>query len=152
MDIHASGAINETFAVLINGNPYYIDSKDGEACLSLYNLSNDDYYVEVSLNESEYEFNEVKSQFEIRFRQNIASSVAILGDNAVINIEIPGANGNVTVIVDNMSDVVELNGGQATYTVENISLGNHTLMLIYEIRNSTTNQRYSGLNLNLTFP
>ena len=131
LDILASEAINETFTVLINGNRYYIDSKDGVACLKLYNLSNEHYNVEVLLNESEYEFNDVKSQFEIRFRQDIDSSIAILDGDAVINIEIPGAGGNVAVIVDNMSDVVELNGGQATYTVENISLGNHTLVLIY---------------------
>ena len=131
LNILASGVINETFTVLINGNPHYIDSKDGVACLKLYNLSNDDYNVEVLLNESEYEFNEVKSQFEIRFRQDIDSSVAILDGDAVINIEIPGASGNVAVIVDDVRGVVELNSSHAVYIVKNISLGNHTLVLIH---------------------
>lgn len=131
LDIHASGAINETFTVLINGHPYYADSKDGVACLKLYNISNYDYDVEVLLNESEYEFNEVKSQFKIRFRQDIDSSVAILDGDAVINIEIPGASGDVSVIVDDVSDVVELNSSHAVYIVKDISLGNHTLVLIH---------------------
>ena len=134
VNIYASNLINETFTVLINGTPQTVVSKDGVASLSLCDLSNGDYEVKVLLDEEEYEFNEVNSHFTIENVEsaNITSNVEIIGDDAIINISVENASGRVNVIVDGVSDVVELNNSQASYIIKNITLGNHTLVIIYD--------------------
>ena len=134
VNIYASNLINETFTVLINDTPQTVVSKDGVASLSLYNLSNGDYEVKVLLDEEEYEFNEVNSHFTIECIEsaNITSNVEIMGDDAIINISVENASGRVNVIVDGISDVVELNNSQASYIIKNIVPGNHTLVIIYD--------------------
>ena len=134
INVFGSNRINETFTVLVNNRPHNATSKDGVATLILPDLANDVYNVKVSLNESEYEFNEAETQFTINIEDNveIESSIEISGDDAIINIEIGDVSGNVNVIVDGNSNVYQLAGGKANHTVKDISAGNHTLIIIYE--------------------
>ena len=134
INVYGSNHINETFTVLVNNKPYYIDSKDGIASLRLSNLSADVYNVNVSLDESEYEFNEVSSQFIIyEYRHvEINNTVEISGGDAIINIEVGNASGNVVVIIDGVSDIVKLDNGLASYTFKDIQPGNHSLVIIYD--------------------
>ena len=134
INVFGSNRINETFTVLVNNRPHNATSKDGVATLKLFDLANDVYNVKVSLNESEYEFNEAETQFTINIADNvqIESSIEISGDDAIINIEIGDVSGDVNVIVDGNSNVYQLSGGKANHTVKDISAGNHTLIIIYE--------------------
>ncbi|WP_405277715.1 Ig-like domain repeat protein [Methanobrevibacter sp.] len=134
INVFGSNRINETFTVLVNNRPHNATSKDGVATLKLPDLANDVYNVKVTLNESEYEFNEAETQFTINIADNvqIESNIEISGDDAIINIEIGNVSGNVNVIVDGNSNVYQLAGGKANHTVKDISAGNHTLIIIYE--------------------
>ena len=100
INVYGSNRINETFTVLVNNKPYNATSKNGVATLILSDLANDVYNVKVALNESEYEFNEVETQFTINIEDNvqIESSIEISGDDAIINIEIGDVTGNVNEI------------------------------------------------------
>ena len=154
INVYGSNRINETFTVLVNNKPYNATSKNGVATLILSDLANDVYNVKVALNESEYEFNEVETQFTINIEDNvqIESSIEISGDDAIINIEIGDVTGNVNIIVDGNSNVYTLAGGKANHTVKDISAGNHTLIIIYENKKFkseifTVPKRQSGIEL-----
>ena len=132
INIYGTNGINETFAVIVNNEPYYVDSKDGFAKLELRNLSIGDYNVNVLLNEDEYEFNEASDNFVITEGPiEIDASIALSDDDALINIEITVASGSVDVIVDGDTHTVSINDGRADYTVEDIAPGNHSVVIAY---------------------
>ena len=133
ISIYASNRINETFTVLINNNPRTVESKDGIVTLKLYGLSDGEYNVSVLLNEDEYEFNEAKSSFIIQYGKsaNVTADVENINGDAIINISVENATGYVTVIVDGVRDIVELENSHASYEVKNITPGNHSLVIIY---------------------
>ncbi|MBQ7928371.1 MAG: Ig-like domain repeat protein, partial [Methanobrevibacter sp.] len=134
LNIYASKRINETFTVLINDRPQSVAGKDGIATLKLFGMTDGDYDVRVLLDEDEYEFNDANSQFTIQYGKsaNITSHVESVGDDAQINITVENATGYVKVIVDGVSDILELNNSQAVYVVKDIAPGNHSLVVIYE--------------------
>jgi len=131
INVLASNRINETFAVLVNNKTYNIKSEDGFAGLKLNNLSAGIYNVSVLLNEDEYEFNEAASHFTIEKLAEIYTEIIKENDDVIITIEVVNATGNVSVIIDGVSDIVELNNSVANYTVKNIAPGNHSLVVIY---------------------
>ena len=133
VNVFGSNHINETFMILVNEENYNVTSKDGIACLKLYNLTNGIYNVTVALNEEEYEFNEAKSQFIINVEDTVEinNDIEISGNGALINVIIENAPGSVNIIVDGVENVVELSEGQANYTLENIAPGNHSLVIAY---------------------
>ncbi|WP_296883799.1 Ig-like domain-containing protein [uncultured Methanobrevibacter sp.] len=54
------------------------------------------------------------------------------GEEAVIDIAIPGATGNVSVIVDGVETVVALDeNGTAKYTVPAVGAGDHSVVVVY---------------------
>lgn len=133
INVYGSNRFNDLVYVLVDNRTHTLKSNDGIASLNLYNLSNGRYEVCVFLNESEYEFNEEISNFTIQFHQSagITSDVAIDGNDAFINVRIENATGNVTVIVDGIPHVVELNDSRAVCIIENISPGNHSLVIVH---------------------
>ena len=70
LTFNLSKAINDKLTLRINNESYGIDVVEGIASLNLFNLANDIYNVEVSLNESVYDYNELRSQFIIDVKQS----------------------------------------------------------------------------------
>ncbi len=132
INVLVSNRINETFTVLVNNRTHYIKSEDGFASLKLNNLSGGFYNVSVLLNEDEYEFNDAGSQFTIEQLTEIYTEIIKENDDVIIYIEVANSTGNISVIVDGVSEVVELNNSAANYTVKNIAPGNHSLVVIYD--------------------
>ena len=53
------------------------------------------------------------------------------GDNITVDVAVPGATGNVTVIVDGESTVVPLSEGTASVPIDNIGVGKHGIVVMY---------------------
>ena len=53
------------------------------------------------------------------------------GENATVKVDIPGATGNVSVIVDGVERTVPLVNGFVEYPLDNLSGGNHSVVVIY---------------------
>ena len=54
------------------------------------------------------------------------------GENATVSVEIPGATGNVSVIIDGKETVIKLDeNGKANYTIPEMGAGNHSVVVIY---------------------
>ncbi|MEE1128642.1 MAG: hypothetical protein UHW99_01535, partial [Methanobrevibacter sp.] len=51
--------------------------------------------------------------------------------NATVDVSIPNATGNVTVIVDGVEHVVPLVNGSASYDIENVTAGDHSVVVVY---------------------
>jgi len=54
-----------------------------------------------------------------------------VGEDVPIAVDVPGATGNVTVIVDGEETVIPLVDGKANYTVPAIAAGDHSIVVIY---------------------
>ena len=54
-----------------------------------------------------------------------------IGYDVPVTVSIPGATGNVTVIVDGKEHSIELKDGIATHTIEKITSGNHDITAVY---------------------
>ncbi len=68
-----------------------------------------------------------------KLKEEISINVgeAIIGQDTLVNVSIPGATGNVTVIVDGKKQDIPLENGNANYTIENITAGDHSIVVVY---------------------
>jgi len=71
-----------------------------------------------------YEYNEASG--------NITIVVDEINKNATIDIDMPGATGNVSVIIDGKEFTVPLVDGKLNYPVDGFASGNHSIVVIYE--------------------
>ena len=55
-----------------------------------------------------------------------------VGDDANVTVDVPGATGNISVIVDGVEKVVPLVNGKAAVPIENISAGEHSVVVVYD--------------------
>ncbi|MBE6498494.1 MAG: hypothetical protein E7Z81_09550 [Methanobrevibacter sp.] len=55
-----------------------------------------------------------------------------VGEDTNVTVEIPGATGNVSVIVDGIEKVVPLVNGTAVVPIENLTAGEHSVVVVYE--------------------
>ena len=90
-----SKSINDALTVVLNNDSYVIDVVDGVGFLTLFDLENGVYNISVSLNEDDYDFNAVQSQFVIDMKQ-----INILCDDIIINDE-ENFIYNITLIDEN---------------------------------------------------
>ncbi len=63
---------------------------------------------------------------------NISVAVDEINKNATIDIDMPGATGNVSIIIDGEEFSVPLVDGKLNYPVDGLSSGNHSIVVIYE--------------------
>ncbi|MDO5861068.1 Ig-like domain repeat protein, partial [Methanobrevibacter sp.] len=131
INVYATNNINETFMLLINNKTYNITSKNGLASLKLYNLSNGIYDVTVFMDEDEYEFNEINSQFVIDMDDlpEINTNIVMSDADVTVNIDAGNAEGSVVVIIDGAYAIVNLDKGRANYTIKDIAPGNHSIII-----------------------
>ena len=58
-------------------------------------------------------------------------SEIIVGESAIITVNVPGKTGSVTLIIDNKRETIILNDGIAQKTIENVTAGNHVIKAFY---------------------
>ena len=55
-----------------------------------------------------------------------------IGETGTITVTIPDATGSVKIIFDGESNIIDLEDGVATYDVEKVTAGNHSIVVIYD--------------------
>ena len=70
------------------------------------------------------------------------------GDSATVKVEIANATGDVVIIVDGAEEKVPLENGIVNYPLENLSAGNHSVVVIYP-GDDTHSSAYSASSFNV---
>ena len=70
------------------------------------------------------------------------------GDSATVKVEIANATGDVVIIVDGVEDKVPLVNGTVNYPLDNLSAGNHSVVVIYP-GDDTHSSAYSASSFNV---
>ena len=92
-------------------------------------INNEDGFYSSSSDEEFFTVAPVKEETNVTI--DVPSDVKE-GDDASVDVSIPGATGNVTVIVDGKETTVSLDeDGNASVPLENISAGDHNVVVIY---------------------
>ena len=145
--------VDGEYLVYVDGNPYTVDVADGIGSITVSNLTSGSHDVLVTVADDNYSgFN--STSFDVIFnRQASEISVnisSIKAGDVIVDIKInPNATGNVSVIVDSVETVVELNeNGTVSIPVNNITAGEHSIVVIYN-GDSTHDSAYKISNFTL---
>ena len=137
IEIDIPGATG-SISVIVDGVETSIPLEDGKASITLDKLSSGDHSV-VVLYDGDGNIAGVHTAAVIsvpaadvgnKTKIDIPTDIKA-GEDTPINIDIPGATGNVSVIVDGKETVIPLVDGKASYTLSNMSEGDHSFVLIY---------------------
>ncbi|WP_407410783.1 Ig-like domain repeat protein [Methanobrevibacter sp.] len=117
----------------------YVDVENGVAVLEDVLKAGDYTVVATYMGDKKFNANETSSEFTISDKQKEDSNVTInipedikVGEDIPIEVSIPGATGNVSVIVDGKETIVPLDeNGKASVSIENITAGDHNVVVIY---------------------
>ena len=130
---------------------------NGEATFSILNLPADNYLVEA------YYVGNIKylpssstkpvSVLKYNSTTSILRGDVQLGDDVVLTINVlPDAMGNVTLLINNIPQIIYLTNGKASYTINNIVKGDYDIKAIYNGDNkylsSEDNDKFSVGKLN----
>ena len=137
-EIHIKSGENISIAVevILDGKKYSLNLVNGEAILIVSGLNANTYTVSAySEGNLFYMHSNCSNQFTVDKLApdvNVAIGEIKLGEDVIVSINIPHATGNVNVIVDGVGVVVSLDvNGNATYTIDSISAGNHSVVVAY---------------------
>ncbi|WP_427831781.1 beta strand repeat-containing protein [Methanobrevibacter intestini] len=128
----ATGNVTFTIGDMIK----VVDVVDGKAILTVKDLASGDYTVDAtyngdvkyltSSNSSSFKVSKVESKVDISV-DNIE-----IGKDAVVTVSVTsGATGNVTVVINGKSQVVELKDSKATVTIENLTADDYKIEATY---------------------
>ena len=120
----------------INDNHYYANVTDGKAILVLDSLPADDYTVNVTyLGDENYTGKSDTASFKVTKNNStvgITPQTISVGENEVITFTLPDdATGNLTVVVNDKTYNVPVDGGNATLTIPGLFAGNYTIDVTY---------------------
>ena len=119
-----------------------IPTYDVKATLDVYNLAAGTYPVEVTYNGAENYNKASATTFFVVGKQNTTVDVAVdnitVADKQVINVTISDVNatGNVTINVDGVNYTRPIVNGTANLTLDKVSAGNHSVVVIYDGNNN----------------
>ena len=115
----------------------YVDVIDGVAVLEDVLKSGNYTVIAIYMGDSVFNSNLTLKEFTITEKQKSGISVDVprdvkVGDNTTVEVSIPNATGNVSVIVDGVETVVALDeNGTASIPVNNVAAGEHSIVVIY---------------------
>ena len=122
--------------VVIGNITQNVNIKDGKASVTIANLSAGQYTAAIQYS-GDNKYNGAKTDvlFNVNKHESkvdISADDIEIGKTAVVTINVtPGATGNVTVVVNGKSQVVELKDSKATLTIENLAAGDYKVEAIY---------------------
>ena len=139
-----NATINVSFAqditadveVIVNGKKYSVPVSEGKGQLNVSDLEAGDYTVGATYDGAVlYIPTEKSTTFTVEKEVSQASiniSDVKLGEDANVTVSIPGATGNVSVIIDGIDNVIPLDeNGTASYTIPAMTAGDHSVVVIY---------------------
>ena len=122
--------------VVIGNITQNVNIKDGKASVAIANLSAGQYTAAIQYS-GDNKYNGAKTDvlFNVNKHESkvdISADDIEIGKTAVVTINVtPGATGNVTVVVNGKSQVVELKDSKATLTIENLAAGDYKVEATY---------------------
>ena len=110
--------------------------KNGKASISIGNLSAGQYTATIQYDgDNKYESAKTTASFNVTKHESkvdISVDDIEIGKDAVVTVSvISGATGNVTVVINGKSQVVELKDSKATVTIENITAEDYKIEATY---------------------
>ena len=136
VDISFVEPVNGTVEVIVDGKKYTVNVTDGKAKLEISGLAANKYSVGVTYagdllyipaeNSTVFTVSKIEVDVIIAVDGDIQA-----GDSPKVGINIANATGKIKVIVDGVENEVELVNGNANFTIENITAGEHSITVIY---------------------
>ena len=132
--------VDGTVEVIVDGKKYSVEITEGKGQLIVADLEANKYTVSASYDgdliymatENATSFTVNKLETEDALNITVPSDAKV-GDNATVDISIPGATGNVSVIVDGVETVVALDeNGTASVPVNDLAAGDHNVVVVYD--------------------
>ena len=119
-----------------SGTDIFAEVIDGKAIVTTVLPAGNYTVVATYLGDFDFNENETTISFSVAESEETVVNITVPkdlkeGDNATVKVEIPGATGNVTVIVDGKETVIELVNGSAEVPISNVSGGEHDVVVIY---------------------
>ena len=110
--------------------------KNGKASVSIGNLSAGQYTATIQYNgDNKYESAKTTASFNVTKHESkvdISVDDIEIGKDAVVTVSVTsGATGNVTVVINGKSQVVELKDSKATVTIENLTAEDYKIEATY---------------------
>ena len=159
--------VNGYVTVTINNKEYEVLITNGVGLLTISDLKNGTYYVDVNY-KGDNQFNSknidnissitVNKMDIVSIRVNPVESYIYVGDDAVFNINMTSAipnkysvNGYATIRIDNKNYTVAITNGTATLTVNGLTMGAYPVDIIYDGDdqfNSKTINSVTYININ----
>ncbi|WP_407393829.1 Ig-like domain repeat protein [Methanobrevibacter sp.] len=129
----------ENGEVTLKASRWNVPDYNGNATVNVEGLDAGHYPVVAIFNGNEnYNKATATVDFEV-YKVNTTVSVDVkpsmkIGESQVINITVNNTNatGNVIVIVDGVNNTVPITNGTANFTIEALTSGNHSIVVIYE--------------------
>ena len=137
INIVANVNVSGVATVVVDGKTYAVNVVGGLGTKTISDLIPSDYTVAVTFSSSvsdygDSEYSTIFNVAKLVSDVNISVSGLELGNNITIAVGIPGATGNVTIIVNGQEEEIALDeNGNATYTIEDIVSGDYDVVVIY---------------------
>ncbi len=152
--------VNGIATVDVNGRNYNVAVVNGKGLLTISNLPAGNYNIKVKyLGDNKYYFCENTAKFSVsKIQSDIFIEVedVMIGQKAIINVILPDyATGKVSITVDGKEYIVNSRYGVATLTLNNLSVGKHTIKAIYlgdnkyNVAQNTTTFTVKGMEIKL---
>ena len=136
VDADATGRV----LIDVGGNKFYADVVDGTAKVNIVGLAAGNYVTDVVyLGDENYAEATSSADITVNAKPEPATSDVNItvpvdykvGEMSNVTVNIPGASGNVSVIVDGVETVVELDEKGTAVVPMNMTLGEHSVVVVY---------------------
>ena len=118
-------------------NTLYVDVVGGKAVLEVVLESGNYTIVATYMGDDRFNSNVTSVTVNVGEKQDANVSISIpsgsikVGDTVTVEIVIPNATGNVSVIYEGIETVVTLQNGTATVPINNVGVGEHSIEVYY---------------------
>ncbi|WP_407376374.1 Ig-like domain repeat protein [Methanobrevibacter sp.] len=137
INVSFTANVTGTVEVIVDGKKYNVDVVDGKGQLIVSDLAANKYTVGAYYDgDLLYSATENTTSFTVE-KETTEANITVpsdvkAGEEANVTISIPGATGNVSVIVDGVEEVVPLDeNGTAVYTIPAVAAGDHSVVVAY---------------------
>jgi predicted outer membrane repeat protein len=149
INISANKLFTGDVTVIVNGKEETVTLTNGVGSLTVKDLPAGNYTVGVSFDGDKY-FNADEATTPLSVSKldtviTIETTEPVVDEDVTVTVTVPGATGNVTIIVDGNSIEMPLTDGVATVTVAKITAGDHNVVAVYkgDAKYSPANEVYN---------
>ena len=136
IDISLKSDINGVVSVIVWGDAYDVNVVNGKGLLNVSDLPCGKHRIGVTylgdlkyMKSTEYATFEVKKVVPVI---DIDIDDVKLGSDVIVNVSISNATGHVSIVVNDVSNVVDLSDGEASYTIKSPKAGDYNVFVVYE--------------------